>query len=131
MVERRVAEGADDDRVVRPGRLHAEAPRALDREGDADRARQVRGDRRRLRDHREVVMPEHLVPPARDRLVGGRCHPEQDVPGAVVTCLARAGEVEGARPVVEERRVARAERQCDERVRLVPRRADGVEAEPS
>ncbi len=72
-------------------------PGPVDRERDADCARQVRGDRRRLRDHGQLVMTEDLVPPAGDRLVGRGGHPEQDVRHAVATDLSGAGEVE-ARP---------------------------------
>ena len=130
VVERRVAERAHDDRVERPGALRRRAPRALDREGDPHGARKVRGDRRRLRDDGEVGVAEDLVPPAGDRLLGGRRHAEEDVPDAVPPGLRRPREVEAARPVVEERRVGRLERERDERVRLVPGRADRVEAEP-
>ena len=72
VVQRGVAERAHDDRVLRPGGGDAELPRALDRERDPDGARQVRGDRRGLRDDREVVVAEDLVPAARDRLLGSR-----------------------------------------------------------
>ena len=74
-------------------------------------------------------MAEHLVPAAGDRLVGRGRHAEEDVRDAVVPHLARPGEVEGAGPVVEERGVARPERQRHEGVRLVPCGADRVEAE--
>ena len=131
VVQRRVAERADDDRVRRPGARRRRARRARSiANAMPDRARQVRGDRRRLRDHREVVVPEHLVAPAGDRLVDGRRHAEQDVPDPVAPDLAGAREVEAAGAVVEERRVGRAQRERDERVRLVAGRADRVEAEP-
>ena len=129
VIERRVAERAHDDRVERPLRIDVELTRPFDRERDAHGPRWMRGDRRRLRDDREVVMAEDLVPTARDRLFHGRCHPEQDVPHAVATGLVRAREVEAARSIVEKRRVACTHSECDEGVRLVPRRADRVEAQ--
>ena len=72
---------------------------------------------------------EDLVAAAGDRLLGRRGHAEEDVPDAVSPGLAGTREVEAAGSVVEERRVGRLERERDERVRLVARRADRVEAE--
>ena len=129
VVERGVAERADDHRVERPGALDAELPGALDREGGPHGTRKVRGDGRGLRDHGEVRVAEDLVAPAGDRLVGRRGHAEEDVPHPVPPGLRRPREVEPAGPVVEERRVGRLEGERNERVRLVARRADRVEAE--
>ncbi len=130
VVERRVSERADDHGVGRPGARDPELARPLDRERDTHRAGEVRGNRRGLRDHGEVVMPEHLVAAAGDRLVGRGGHPEEDVPHPVPPCLPRPREVEATRAVVEKRRVGRPQRERDERVRLVPGRPDRVEAEP-
>ena len=129
VVERGVAERADDDRVERPRALDAQLARALDRERDPDRTRQVRRDRRRLWEDGEVAMAEHLVPAAGDRLLGGGGHAEEDVPDAVAARLLGAREVEAARAVVEERGVAGTQRERDEGVRLVAGGADRVEAE--
>ena len=128
VIERRVTEAADDDGVRRPGTLDAELLRPLDRERDPDRARQVRRDRRGLRDDRELVVAEDLVPAARDRLVAGRGDAAEDVGHAVPPGLRRAREVERAGAVVEERRVGAAEREGDAGVALVPCRSDRVEA---
>ena len=53
--------------VATPSRL-----RAVQRERQADRSRQVGGDRRGLRDHVQRRVAEHLVPAAGDRLVAAR-----------------------------------------------------------
>ena len=130
VVQRRVAEGAQDDRVVSPGTRDPEPRSAVDRERHPDRPREMRRDRRGHREHRQLVPAEHLVPPAGDRLGGCRDDPQQDVAQPVDAPLRGAREVEGARAVVEESRVVDAERECDGGVRLVPGRADGVEAAP-
>jgi hypothetical protein len=102
-----------------------------DRERDPDRPRQVRGDRGRLRDDGQVVVPEDLVPAARDRLVAGADQPEQDVPQRLRTGHLRGpGQVEGAGAVVQQRGIGRPQRRPDRRVRLVPRGTDRVEAVP-
>ena len=128
MIQRGVAEAAHDDGVARPGALDAELPGAVDRDGHPDRSRQVRGDRRGLRDHGQIVVAEHLVPAAGDRLVARGGDAEQHVRNAVAARLRGPGEVEGSRAVVEQRRVGRAQRERDDGVALVPRRADRVEA---
>ena len=61
-----------------------------DGERDADRARQVRGDRRGLRNDVEVVAAEHLVPAAGDRFVGRGDHPEQHVAQRIAAVHLRA-----------------------------------------
>ncbi len=128
VVQRGVAEAADGDRVVRPRALDAELAGAVDRDRHSDRSRQVRGDRRRLRDHGQVVVAEHLVAAAGDRLVDRGRDAEHHVGNAVAAHLPGAGEVERARAVVEQRRVGGAERERDDGVALVPGRADRVEA---
>ncbi len=128
MVQRGIAEAADGQSVLGPAGGEAETPRPADGEGDAHRAREVRCDRRGLRDHGEVGMAEHLVPPAGDRLVGRSEQAEQDVTDTVVTRhLLRPGEVEAARPVVQEGRVGRSQRGGDQGVGLVAGRTDRVE----
>ena len=128
VVERRVAEACHHHRVRRPGTVDAELPGPVDRDRDADGPRQVRRDRGRLRDHRERMVSEHLVASAGDRLVGRGGDAEHDVRHPVVAHLARAGEVEGARAVVEQRRIGGPQRQGHGTVALVARRADRVEA---
>ena len=128
VVERRVAEAADDDRVRRPRALDAELLRALDRERDAERAGEMRGDRRGLWDHSQLRVPEDLVPAAGDRFVVRGGDAAEDVGHAVAPVLRGPREVEGAGAIVEERRVGGAERERDAGVALVPGRADRVEA---
>jgi hypothetical protein len=128
MVDGRVAEAADDDRALLPLAVDADSLRTFERERDADRARQVRGDRRRLRDDRELVIAEDLVPAAGDRLVPRRGDALQDVGNTVAAELRCAREVERTRAVVQQRRVGRLERERDGGIRLVPGRRDRVEA---
>ena len=128
VVQRRVAERAHDDRVVCPRRLDSEAAGTLDRERHAHCARKVRGDRRGLRNDRELAVAEDLVPAACERLLGCGGHPEQDVLDPVASRLRRSREVEATRAVVKEGRVARAQPQRDVGVGLVPGGADRVEA---
>jgi hypothetical protein len=68
------------------------------------------------------------VAPARDRLDRGGDDAEQDVADSVDVGLGGAGEVERAGAVMQQRRVVDAQRERNGRVRLVPRRADRVEA---
>ena len=57
---------------------------AADRERRADRPGQMRGDRRRLRDHGERLAAEHLVAAARARVVRRRDQAQQDVPNGIL-----------------------------------------------
>ncbi len=80
--------------------------------------------------HRELLAPEHLVPTTRDRLDRRGDDAEHDVTEAVDLGLRRAGEIEGAGAVVQERRVVGPQRERDRGIRLVPGGADRVEAPP-
>ena len=130
VVQRRVAERAHDDRVGLPRARHAQPSGAVDRDRHSHRARKLRGDRRRHREHGELLAPEDLVPPAGYRLDRGSDDAEHDVAHPVDFGLRRACEIEGPGPVVQERRVVHPESERDRRIRLVTRRADRVEAPP-
>ena len=106
MVHRGVTERAHHDRVVgqvgrRPGPPGLgpgggrQAVPAFGREGQADRPRQVRGDRRGLRDDRQLGAAEHLVPAAGDRLRGRRHQPEQHVPQPAAQGIRRRARLAG------------------------------------
>ncbi len=131
VVHRRIAGTGHGDGVGRPRRRHPELAGPFDGERDTDRPRQVGGDRRGLGDHGEFVSSENLVPPTGNRLVSRRCHPGQNIPHRVDTRdLPGATDVEPTGAVVQQGRVGRSQRRRDRRVRLVSRRADGVEAAP-
>ena len=115
---------------VCPGPGDPEPRGAVDRERHPDRPREVRGDRRGHREHRELLPAEHLVPAARDRLGRRRDDAEQDVPHPVDARLRCPREVERTRAVVQERRVVDPQGERDRGVRLVTGRADRVEAAP-
>ena len=119
VVDRGVAEARDDQRVLRPRRLPAQRLRESQGEAEPDRARQVRGDRRGLRDDVQLGVAEHLVPAARDR-VGGRAGqaPERLADRVDAPVQVRAGGVERPRAVVQQRGVggratAARSRRCD------------------
>ena len=129
VVDRGVAEAGDHDGVLGPRGRDADPRRAVQREREADRPGQVRGDRRGLGDDVQGGVAEDLVPPAGDRLVAGGGQPEQHVADRVVAGdLAGPRAVEAARAVVQQRRVGRPQRHRDGRVALVAGRADRVEA---
>ena len=128
VIQRSVSKAAHGDGVARPGALHPEFPSPVDRDSHSDRPRKVRGDGRRLWDHGQIVVAEHLVPAAGDRLVGRGGDTEHHVGHAVAADLTGAGEVERAGSVVEQGRVGRAQGERDRSVALVSRRADRVEA---
>ncbi len=95
VVHRRVAEACDDQRVLRPRRLAAQRFRQSQGEAEPDRARQVRGDRRRLRDDVQPRVAEHLVPAARDRVGRGAGEAAQRLADRVdAPVQVRAGGVE-------------------------------------
>ena len=130
VVERGIAEGAEDDGVVAPGTRHLQARGAVDGDRHPDGARKMRRDRRGHRDDRELLPAEDLVPAARDRLERGGDHTEHDVAQPVDLGPRGTSEVERAGAVVEQRRVVDAQCERDGGIRLVPRRADRVEAPP-
>ena len=124
---RGIAERGHRHRVARPWAGHPQLRCPADAQRDAERAGQVRGDRRRLRDDRQLGAAEHLVPPAGDRLVCGRRHSEQHVTDWVdAGHLAGAGAVEPAGPVVQQRRVGWPQRRGQRGVALMAGRADRV-----
>ena len=74
------------------------------------------------------MVPEDLVPAARDRLVAGPDQAEQDVSQPLrPRHLRGASQVEATRTVVQQRRIGRPQRRRDRRVRLVSRGPDRVE----
>ena len=129
VIGRRVAERADHHRVAGPRRIDTELGRPVQRDSQADRARQVRRDRRGLWNHRQRSVAEDLVPAAGDRFVSST---EQALQNVADRCrpgyLRRPGLVETTRPVVQQRRIRRPKRGRDRSIALVTRRADGVEA---
>ena len=123
VVDRRVAEAAGHDGVLRPGRGRSQLGRAGQREGQADRARQVRRDGGGLRDDVQGRVAEHLVPAARDRF-GGRGHQaEQHMPDAVGRRAGLTGpdQVESPGAVMQQRRVGQPQGRGHARVALVAR----------
>jgi hypothetical protein len=123
-----VAEGADDDAVVRPRRGQAGAARSIAK-ATPTALRQVAGDRAGLRRMASDEAAEDLVAAARDGLVGGgadAAHHVEARRGA--RHLPGAGAEEAAGAVVEEGRVGRAQRPGDGGVALVARAADRVVA---
>ena len=132
VVDRRVAEAGHHDGVLGPRGRHADPGGAVQREGEADRAGQVRGDRGGLGDHVQRRVAEDLVPPSGDRLVAGGGQPEQHVADRVDAGHLRGpGAVEATRAVVQQRRVSGSQRHRDGRVALVARGADRVVADAS
>ncbi len=132
VVQRGVAEACDDQRVLRPRRLPAQHVRESEGEAEPDRPRQVRGDRRRLRDDVQLRVSEDLVPAAGHRVRGRAGEaPERLAHRLDAPVDVRAGGVERTRAVVQQRGIGGPRQQADGGVRLVPGRADRVEARPS
>ena len=77
VVQRAVAEAADDDHVVGPRSRRIRCDAATQREPDG--AGEMRGDRRRLRNDRQSVVAEHLVSPAGDSVGRSGQHAAEDV----------------------------------------------------
>ncbi len=106
VVDRRVAEAGHHHGVLGPRGRHADPGCAMQREGEADRAGQVRGDRRGLGDDVQCRVAEDLVPASGDRLVARRGQPEQYVADRIDAGHLRGpGAVEAARAVVQQRGV--------------------------
>ncbi len=129
VVDRGVAEVADDHSVGGPGAGDAEPLGPLDCEGRPDRAWQVGGDRRGLRDHGKVGMAEDLMAAARDRLLGRGDDAKQHVAqGLLSGHLPGPLQVEGAGAVVQQRGVGSAQGCGNRSIAFVTCRGDGVEA---
>ena len=133
VVQRRVAEAAHRHRVVGASACRHASRRARPiANATPDRARQVRGDRRRLRDHRERRRRPTpcAARPRRDRRPRRRCRAARRAARrrSEPSGLQRAEQEEPAGAVVQQRRIGRAQRLGDQGVRLVAGRADRVEA---
>ena len=126
VVERRVAEAGHDDAVGRP-RQDLRVGCVLDAQGEAHRSREVRSDGRRLRHDVQPLVAEHLVAASGDGLGAAGEHPAEHVgDGIVIADLRGPGEVEPTGPVVQQRRIGRAERPGDGGVALVAGGPDRV-----
>jgi hypothetical protein len=131
VVGARVAEGADDHRVLGKVDADPDALGAGEAEGEAHRLRQMAGDRARLRRNPQRSAAPHLVASLGDRVLARGDDAEQRVEhGGASRVLARASQDEAPRPVMEECRVVDAELRADDGVVLVAGRADRVEAAP-
>ena len=129
VVERGVTEAAHGEGIDRPLRVDVQFVGRPDGESDTEGPGQLRGDRRGLRDDRQVGVSEHLVAPAGDRLVGGGEETPEHVADTVMKRgLLCPGEVEGTRAVVQEGRIAGPQGGGNEGVGLVAGGADRVEA---
>ncbi len=128
VVGRRIAERADRDAVIGNRQPMTDAPCLLDGHRGAERLRQMRCDRRGLRQHPQRFGSPHLVAAAGGRIVLAgreaqrriehRIHPRQ---------LAEALGHEAARAVVQECRVRMASQPRHHRIALMAAGADRVE----
>src|SRR6478609_1137724 len=122
VVDRRVAETANRDPVARPGRGDTDFGGSRDGERDPDRARKVRGDRRRLGDDVQVVAAEHFMPSTGDRILGGGDDAEEYVTQRVASAdLPGPLEEESARAVVQQCRIGGSKRGRDGGVAFMTR----------
>ena len=129
VVDRRVTERAIDDRVGGHGGLEPETVHATQGERESHRLRQMASDGAGLRWHHQAFASEHFVPPARDRILGGRDQRKHRVEDRCLAAPdARARRHESSRPVVQERGIGHAQQMSEHRVRLVAAAADRVEA---
>ena len=110
----------------------SDARRPAEGERQAERPRQVGGDRRGLRDDVEPGVPEHLVAAAGDRVArrGDQPRGARRRSRSSPATWPRAGGVEAAGAVVQQRRVGRPQRHARPRRCSRGRRADRVEASP-
>ena len=129
VVDRRVTKARDDDGVPGPARGDADGDGSFVRKREPERTGQMRGDRGRLRNHRECGVAEHLVAATGDRIARGCNSTAQHVgDGRRPRHLLCTRGVEAAGPVVQQRRIRRSQRRRHGRVALVSRGADRVEA---
>ena len=135
MIDRRVAETGDHDGVGIPFALDSQAGRSFDRERHSDCSGQMRRNGRRLRNDGAIGVAEYLVATPSYGLVSRGANAEQHVADGIGArgapllggLLVAAGNVERARPVVQEGRVGGTQRGGDGGVPFVAARADGVE----
>ena len=132
MIGRSIAERAQDDRIVWQQCVRKAQPLGHpNRMGRANRLWQMRGNRARLRRNEGLRATEHLVPPARNWIVGrGSKGQRHIVKRRQPTRLFLALNQERAVAVVHERHVGRPRRRRHRRRALMPRAADRIECLP-